>query len=65
MEYETKVMTPSLTEARQAVENVPVVRSFPDGWEYFIKRGEHCVRNPEGLLKKFTSKKAALDWANV
>lgn len=63
--YETKVMKPSVTEARQAVENVPVVRSFPEGWEYFVKRGQHCVRNPSGLMKKFASKKEALDWANV
>ena len=61
--YETKVMTPSTTEARQAVENVPVVRSFPEGWEYFVKRGEHCARNPEGLMKKFGTKSQALDWA--
>lgn len=63
--YETKVMKPSVTEARQVVENVAPVkpREFPEGWEYFVKRGEHCARNPEGLMKKFGTKSQALDWA--
>ena len=39
-------------------------RDFPKGWEYYVKRGRHCVRNPEGMLMKFNSKTEAMDHAN-
>jgi hypothetical protein len=37
---------------------------FPEGWQYYVKRGSHCVRNPEGRLMKFSSKAEAVEWAN-
>ena len=30
--------------------------TLPDGWSMIEKRGKWCVRNPEGVLHKFSSK---------
>ncbi len=39
-------------------------RDFPEGWTYNLKRGNHCVRSPEGRLYKFKTKQEAMDHAN-
>ena len=33
---------------------------FPEGWDYYLKRGQHCVRTPEGRLMKYSSKAKAM-----
>lgn len=57
MEYEKKDITAS--------PNVAPRPEFPVGWEHFVKRGMHCVRNPAGLMRKFKTRAEALEWANV
>lgn len=57
MEYEKKDITAS--------PNVTPRPEFPVGWEHFVKRGMHCVRNPAGLMRKFKTRAEALEWANV
>lgn len=37
---------------------------LPDGWGYYVKRGSHCVVDPDGRQHKFADKKAALEFAN-
>ena len=37
---------------------------FPEGWDYYLNRGQHCVRTPEGRLMKFSSKAKAMEHAN-
>ena len=37
---------------------------FPEGWQYYVKRGSHCVRSPVGMLNKFNSKAKAVEFAN-
>jgi hypothetical protein len=37
---------------------------FPEGWGYYLKRGSHCVVNPDGKQFKFASKEAAMEFAN-
>jgi hypothetical protein len=39
-------------------------RDFPKGWEYYVKRGRHCLRGPDGMLRKFDSKDEAMKHAN-
>jgi len=36
--------------------------ALPDGWTMVEKRGRWCVRNPEGLLSKFATEKAAKEY---
>tara|TARA_B100000902_G_scaffold152619_1_gene149162 strand:- start:1490 stop:1675 length:186 start_codon:yes stop_codon:yes gene_type:complete len=36
--------------------------TLPDGWTMVEKRGRWCVRNPEGLLSKFATEKAAKEY---
>ena len=43
---------------------VPKKPDFPKGWQYYYKRGSHCVRSPEGMLNKFSSKAKAVEYAN-
>ena len=37
---------------------------FPEGWNYEVKRGKHCLRGPTGILRKFSSKAEAAEFAN-
>ena len=37
---------------------------FPEGFNYYLKRGVHCVRGPDGRLMKFNSKAKAVEFAN-
>jgi hypothetical protein len=37
---------------------------FPKGWNYEVKRGKHCLRGPNGILRKFNSKAEAAEFAN-
>ena len=37
---------------------------FPEGWNYYVKRSRHCLRAPDGILRKFGSKAEAVEWAN-
>ena len=37
---------------------------FPEGWDYSVKRGKHCLRGPAGMLMKFSSKAEAVEHAN-
>tara|TARA_R100000656_G_scaffold117373_1_gene90709 strand:- start:83 stop:277 length:195 start_codon:yes stop_codon:yes gene_type:complete len=37
---------------------------FPKGWAYAVKRGQHCVWDPEGKQSKFATKAAAVEFAN-
>ena len=37
---------------------------FPEGWEYYLKRGSHCVSTPDGRQFKFASQEAAMEFAN-
>ena len=37
---------------------------FPEGWTYNLKRGRHCLRGPDGMLRKFDSKAEAVEFAN-
>ena len=37
---------------------------FPKGWDYSLKRGRHCLRGPDGMLIKFSSKAKAMEHAN-
>lgn len=37
---------------------------FPEGWDYYLKRGRHCLRGPDGILRKFSNKAEAVEFAN-
>ncbi len=37
---------------------------FPEGWDYYVKRSKHCLRGPDGMLRKFGSKAKAVEFAN-
>ena len=37
---------------------------LPEGWGYYVKRGSHCVGDPNGKQTKHASKEAALEFAN-
>tara|TARA_B100001063_G_C16491461_1_gene417573 strand:+ start:403 stop:588 length:186 start_codon:yes stop_codon:yes gene_type:complete len=36
--------------------------TLPEGWSMVEKRGRWCVRNPNGVLNKFATKKAAKEY---
>ncbi len=50
-----KVKAPSKKEKKS---------ELPEGWGYYMKRGSHCVLNPEGRQFKFPTKEAAMEFAN-
>ena len=37
---------------------------FPKGYEHGVKRGWHCVRGPDGMLKKFKTHAECIEYAN-
>jgi len=37
---------------------------LPEGWGYYVKRGSHCVLDPDGKQHKFPTKEAAMEFAN-
>jgi hypothetical protein len=37
---------------------------FPEGWQYYVKRGTHCTLDSNGNQVKHTSKEAAMEYAN-
>ena len=57
-----------VAESPQVKRVEPVTKaqvSLPIGWEYYVKRGVHCVRDPNGRQTKWDSKTAALEFANL
>lgn len=57
-EYEKKDITES-PNVKAAPKS-----EFPEGYEHFVKRGLHCVRGPDGLLKKFKTHNECVEYAN-
>ena len=39
-------------------------RDFPEGWQYYVKRGTHCTVDPQGSQVKHASLEAAKEYAN-
>jgi len=39
-------------------------RDFPEGWQYYVKRGAHCTLDPNGKQTKHASLEAAKEYAN-
>ena len=37
---------------------------LPEGWGYYVKRGTHCVVDPNAKQTKHASKEAAMEYAN-
>jgi len=37
---------------------------LPEGWGYYVKRGTHCLLDPNGKQTKHASKEAAMEFAN-
>ena len=58
-EYDKKDMTESPSTKAVAPKS-----EFPEGYEHYVKRGWHCVRGPDGLLKKFKTHKECKEYAN-
>lgn len=58
-DYESKDI-----KASPQTKAAPKKPDFPEGWQYYFKRGSHCVRSPEGMLMKFSSKAKAMEHAN-
>lgn len=46
------------------VKKVEKKSELPEGWGYYVKRGAHCVVDPNGRQYKFPSKEAAMEFAN-
>ena len=42
----------------------PEESEFPEGYAHYVKRGRHCVRGPDGLLKKFKTHNECIEYAN-
>ena len=38
--------------------------ALPEGWGYYVKRGTHCLLDPNGKQTKHASKEAAMEFAN-
>ena len=36
----------------------------PAGWQYYVKRGVHCLRDQDGYLSKWKTRKDAENFAN-
>ena len=39
-------------------------RDFPEGWQYYVKRGTHCTVDLKGNQTKHASLEAAKEYAN-
>ena len=58
-DYESKDI-----KASPQTKVAPKKPDFPEGWNYEVKRGKHCLRGPNGILRKFSSKAKAAEFAN-
>lgn len=46
------------------VKKVEKKSELPKGWGYYVKRGSHCIVDPDGKQTKHASKEAAMEFAN-
>ena len=46
------------------VKKVEKKSGLPKGWGYYVKRGAHCIVDPDGKQTKHASKEAAMEFAN-
>ena len=46
------------------VKKVEKKAELPKGWGYYVKRGAHCIVDPNGKQTKHASKEAAMEFAN-
>ena len=60
IEYDKKDITSPLKQ--NLLENKKP--DFPEGWQYYVKRGSHCTLDPNGNQVKHASKEAAMEYAN-
>ena len=46
------------------VKKVENKLGLPKGWGYYVKKGAHCIVDPDGKQTKHASKEAAMEFAN-
>ena len=63
LDYDKKDVTKS-PKVKAPSKKKSELSELPEGWGYYVKRGSHCLLDPNGKQTKHASKEAAMEFAN-